>query len=164
MTYTGSRALVVPAEAAEVVALPAGGAFTLLADASGTAGALGANRLTLRAGRDGAKPHYHAFSTELFYVLDGVMEFLVGEEVATVSEGGLVVVPPRVPHAFGATPGADAELLSVLTPGVERFGYFRQLARVQHGLAPFDSLLPEQERYDVHFVDVAAWQSLRSSR
>ncbi|WP_327134179.1 hypothetical protein [Streptomyces sp. NBC_01343] len=39
----------------------------------------------------------------------------------------------------------------MLTPGVERFGYFRTLGRIQHGLAPFEELLPHQERYDVHF-------------
>lgn len=164
MTTTSLPPFVVPAEAAEVVDLPAGGAFTLLADASDTAGALGANRLSMGTGRDGAKPHYHALSTELFYVLAGTIEFLVGDHVETVAEGGLVVVPPRLPHAFGAAPGSDADLLAVLTPGVERFDYFRQLARVQHGWEPFDDLLPEQDRYDVHFVDAARWTSLRSSR
>jgi mannose-6-phosphate isomerase-like protein (cupin superfamily) len=117
---------------------------------------LGANRLTLGPGRDGAKPHYHALSTELFYVLDGTMAFVLGEETATVAKGGLVVMPPGLPHAFGAAPGVGADLLAVLTPGVERFGYFRQLGRVQHGLEPFGGLLPEQERYDVHFVAMAA--------
>jgi quercetin dioxygenase-like cupin family protein len=164
VTATMLPALVVPADAAEVVGLPAGGAFTLLADASDTGGALGANRLTLGPGRDGAKPHYHALSTELFYVLDGAVEFLLDQDVITVTEGGLVVVPPRLPHAFGAAPGTGAELLAVLTPGVDRFGYFRRLGRIQHGLEPFDGLLPEQERYDVHFAAASRWQSLRSSR
>ncbi|MEU1734489.1 cupin domain-containing protein [Streptosporangium sp. NPDC020145] len=153
MTVTGSPAFVMPADAAEVVDLPAGGAFTLLADASHTAGALGANRLRLGRGRDGARLHFHSRSTELFHVLAGDMEFLLGDERVTVSAGGLVVVPPWLPHAFGAAPGSEADVLSVLTPGVERFGYFRRLGRVQHGLEPFDGLLSEQERYDVHFVD-----------
>src|SRR5262245_25908444 len=86
--------LVVHASAAEVVDLPAGGAFTLLADASQTAGALGANRLTLGPGRDGARSHYHALSTELFYVLDGELRFVLEGSVVNVSTGGLVVVPP----------------------------------------------------------------------
>lgn len=164
MTATRSQAIVVPAGAAEIVGLPAGGAFTLLADASHTAGALGANRLTLGTGRDGARPHFHALSTELFYVLAGEMEFLLGHEWATVSAGGLVVVPPRLPHAFGAAPGVEADVLAVLTPGVERFGYFRRLGRIQHGLESFDGLLPEQDRYDVHFVDGDGWQSMRGAR
>ncbi|MFD3991228.1 hypothetical protein [Streptomyces sp. NPDC058583] len=57
-----------------------------------------------------------------------------------------------MPHAFGASPGSTADLLVVLTPGVDRFGYFRSLGRVAHGLETFDHLLSRQERYDVHFL------------
>ncbi|MFC7387938.1 cupin domain-containing protein [Sphaerisporangium rhizosphaerae] len=158
-----TRALVVSAESAQVVDLPGGGAFTLFADASDTGGALGANRLTLGPGREGAKPHYHTLSTEVFHVLGGEMEFLLGEKVTTVAKGGLVIVPPGLPHAFGAAPGTGADLLVVLTPGVERFGYFRRLARVQHGLEPADGLLREQDRYDLHSVDAPAWRTERRS-
>ncbi|KUJ65080.1 cupin [Streptomyces albus subsp. albus] len=146
------QALVVRAEEAEQVPLPHGGAFHLLADASGTGGALGANLLTLGEGATGARPHYHALSTELFYVLDGAMWFTLDGRTTTVTAGGLVSVPPHVPHSFGAAPGSTADLLAVLTPGIDRFGYFRALGRIQHGLAAFESLLPEQDRYDVHFL------------
>jgi hypothetical protein len=82
--------------------------------------------------------------------------------VTTVSAGGLVIVPPKMPHAFGAVPGSTADLLAILTPGVERFGYFRALGRIQRGLESFDTLQPEQERYDVHFLDVTDWQAIRT--
>lgn len=157
-------ALVVRAGAAEHVPLPHGGGFDLLADAADTGGALGANRLALGAGADGARPHFHARSTELFYILDGAVEFSLDGGMTTVTRGGLVVIPPGMPHAFGAAGGATAALLAVLTPGVDRFGYFRALGRVQHGLDTFDSLLPEQDRYDVHFIggaDAAAWDAAR---
>ncbi|MBT2395547.1 cupin domain-containing protein [Streptomyces sp. ISL-100] len=156
-------ALVVGAEEAERVPLPHGGGFRLLADGGQTGGALGANRLTLGEGADGARPHCHSLSSELFYVLDGTVEFLLDGEVATVGHGGVVVVPPRMPHAFGAAPGSDADLLAVLTPGVDRFEYFRALGRIQHGVEAFESLLAEQERYDVHFVDASEWLALRNS-
>ncbi|MEU7990301.1 cupin domain-containing protein [Streptosporangium canum] len=158
-----SGAVVVRAESAEVVELSAGSAFGLLADASGTWGALGVNRLTLGSGAQGAGPHHHTLSSEAFYVLDGVMEFLLGDRVTTVARGDLLVVPPRTPHAFGAAPGSTAEVLVVMTPGVERFGYFRHLGRVAHGQEAADSLLAVQERYDVHFVSSAAWQAARTS-
>ncbi|MDP4505343.1 cupin domain-containing protein [Nonomuraea turcica] len=155
-------ALILEPYDAEYVALPGGGGFQLLADASDTGGALGANRLLLGKGADGARPHHHALSTELFYVLDGTVEFLLDGLLTSVSRGGLVVIPPRMPHAFGATPGSTADLLVVLTSGVDRFGYFRALGRIQHGLEPFDSLLPLQEHYDVHFLDDPAWTAARS--
>jgi quercetin dioxygenase-like cupin family protein len=145
-------ALVVRPEDAERVVLPRGGAFLLLADAAQTGGALGVTHLTLAEGATGARRHFHMRSSELFYVLDGEMEFELDGEVTLVGAGGLVVVPPGMRHAFGAAPGSTAAVLGVLTPGVDRFGYFRALGRIQRGLDSFDSLLPEQERYDVHFV------------
>jgi quercetin dioxygenase-like cupin family protein len=160
MSYLGEAVVVQPQEA-EHVPLPHGGGFRLLADANQTGGALGANRLTLGAGADGARPHLHKLSSELFYVLDGTVEFFLDGAVTAVSAGGVVAVPPGMPHAFGAAPGVTADLIAVLTPGVDRFGYFRALGRIQYGLETFDSLLSEQDRYDVHFVDAAAWQAAR---
>jgi quercetin dioxygenase-like cupin family protein len=146
-TGTGAAPLVVRAADAEDVPLPHAGVFRLLADG----GAAGVNRLSLGAGSAGAPNHFHTRSTELFYVLGGTAEFRLGAEPVLVTEGGLVLVPPRLTHAFGAAPGGGAELLVVLTPGVERFDYFRTLGRIQHGLASFEELLPHQDRYDVHF-------------
>lgn len=151
--FQGAETVVVPEGAAEVVELPAGGALRLLVDAGATGGALGANRLTLGAGAAGAAPHYHALSSELFYVLAGEMKFLLGERLVGVGRGGLVVVPPGTVHAFGAAAGSTADVLVVLTPGVERFDYFRRLGRVARGEDAPGSLLPEQDRFDVHFVN-----------
>ncbi|MFJ6671356.1 cupin domain-containing protein [Actinosynnema sp. NPDC091369] len=142
-----STITVIPADTAELVPLAGDSAFRLLADG----GAFGVNRLTLDVGADGAKPHFHARSSELFHVLDGVLEFR-HERTTTVDRGGLVVVPPGVPHAFGAAPGHPVDLLVVLTPGVERFGYFRHLGRVARGLDTMDALRSQQDRYDVHFT------------
>ncbi|MFJ2931699.1 cupin domain-containing protein [Streptomyces sp. NPDC087219] len=146
------KALVVRSEEAERIRLPHGGGFHLLADARDTGGALGANRLALGEGANGAQSHYHALSTELFCVLDGSVRFTLDGRTTTVTVGGLVSVPPGMPHAFGASPGSTADLLVVLTPGVDRFGYFRSLGRVAHGLDTFDHLLSRQEQYDVHFL------------
>ncbi|MER5726766.1 cupin domain-containing protein [Streptomyces sp. NPDC002138] len=143
--------MVVRAEDAEYVPLPHGGGFTLLTDG----GPLGANRLTLGPGAPGARPHFHARSAELFHVLAGTVEFWLDGAVEAVDAGGVVLVPPGSPHAFGATADGPAELLAVLGSGVARFDYFRTLGRVQHGLQPFTDLLPDQDRYDVHFLDHA---------
>ncbi|MEV7444362.1 hypothetical protein AB0O22_25045 [Streptomyces sp. NPDC091204] len=80
-----------------------------------------------------------------------------GVRTETVRAGGLVGVPPGTVHAFGAAPQQGADLLVVLTPGIDRFGYFRALGRVRRGEEPFESLLPEQDRYDVHFADRVGW-------
>lgn len=133
----------------------------LLADSGSTGGALSTQRVTLTQGADGASPHDHDGSAELFFVLDGAAELLCGEEIVTAGPGDLVVVPPGRPHAFAAVPGCDADLLIVITPGVERFEYFRHLRRVALGEATPQSLLGVQDLYDNHFLRSPAWDAHR---
>ncbi|WP_083255205.1 cupin domain-containing protein [Amycolatopsis orientalis] len=139
---------------AETIESPA---LWLLADSGHTGGLLGANRLYLRAGEPGTKPHFHEKSAEAFYVLDGTLRMLVGTELITVDKGGYVVVPPGVRHAFAAPPELAADVLITLTPGIERFGYFRALPEILRGDLPLDEVDRIHERYDVHFVDAPEW-------
>jgi len=148
---------------AEVVGVPAV-TGRLYADSSATGGALSSQRVTLKHGAAGATPHHHTGSSELFYVISGDAEVLAGERVLTVAEGDLVVVPPGTVHAFAASPGADADLLIILAPGVERFEYFRQLQRIAAGQAPLESILQTQDLYDNHFDDSPVWQQVLTAR
>lgn len=134
----------------------------LLADSSATGGALSTQRVTMAEGADGATPHLHRMSSELFYVLSGSADVLTGDRVITANEGDLVVVPPDTPHAFAATPGQSADLLIVLTPGVERFEYFRHLGRIATGAATAESLLELQDRYDTQFLVSPPWRAARA--
>ncbi|MEV7708960.1 cupin domain-containing protein [Streptomyces sp. NPDC088270] len=129
----------------------------LLADASASKGALSAHRIQLARGADGAVPHRHDRSSELFFVVDGTLQVLVGPKVITAGSGDFLVIPPRCDHAFRATLESTADALIVITPGIERFDYLRQVARIRRGEADRDSLLAEQHRYDTHFVTSPAW-------
>lgn len=81
----------------------------------------------------------------------------MGSELITAGSGDLLVVPPTCDHAFRAAPDSAADALIVITPGVERFDYLRQAARIRRGEADRDSLLTEQARYDTHFVTSPIW-------
>ncbi|MER6115686.1 cupin domain-containing protein [Streptomyces sp. NPDC001743] len=156
-----SSSVIVRSADAEVV----GGAPTtirLLADSSETGGALSTQRVTLAGGADGARPHRHDRSAEMFYMLGGAAQFLSGDEVVTAEPGDLVVVPPGLPHAFAAAPGCDADILIVITPGVERFEYFRHLKRIALGEVTPESLLEVQELYDTYFLGSTAWDGARA--
>lgn len=48
---------------------------------------------------EGAKPHYHKRSTELYYVLEGGGAVLLDGVEHPVSQGSLVHIPPGVIHA-----------------------------------------------------------------
>jgi quercetin dioxygenase-like cupin family protein len=133
----------------------------LLADSNATGGALSVMRTTVGEGTEGARPHTHTKSAELFYVLDGELQILTGDRVITAGKGDLVVVPPTMAHAFATTPGHTADFLIVLAPGLERFGYFRLLERLSRGEAQLSDLLASQELYDNHFLESPAWQAAR---
>jgi len=48
---------------------------------------------------DGAKPHYHKRSTELYYVLDGDGTVTVDGVEHAVGKGSLVHIPPMMVHS-----------------------------------------------------------------
>ncbi len=159
-TTSNHPAVLVRAEEAERIGFPPQ-TVMLLADSPSTGGKLSAQRVTLQGGADGANPHHHASSSELFYVLSGSAQLLAGDRLLLAREGDLAVVPAGLPHAFAAAHDSDADLLIVITPGIERFEYFRHLARIATGQQPPKSLLEVQARYDTFFDDSPAWRRAR---
>lgn len=153
-----SSPLVVRSGKAETLQDGARSLITLLADADATGDALTANKATFAEGSPGAPAHFHTRATEVFYVLDGRMRFLVGDEVRTLERGDFLTVPPHVPHAFAPAPGSTAELLVLFTPGLHRFDYYRLLERVHHGEAGVEEIRASSERYDNHYVDSVLWR------
>ena len=135
------------------------GKVRLLVDSSATDGALSTVRVTLEKGADGARPHRHDRSAEMFYVLEGSLRVLCGPEVLSAEAGDVIVVPPRMPHAFSTQRGSMADLLIVIAPGVERFEYFRQLSRIARGQEPPESLRDVQQLYDTYFLNSPEWEA-----
>ncbi|WP_328398280.1 cupin domain-containing protein [Nocardia sp. NBC_00416] len=136
----------------------------LLIDAEDTGHAVSTLEVTMDRGADGAAPHYHTRSDELFYVADGELQVMVDERIVTVGAGGALVVPRTTVHAFGATPDSGARILIALMPGVQRFGYFRLLERIARKEAALDELAAAQEEYDNHFVDAPQWWAQRHAQ
>jgi mannose-6-phosphate isomerase-like protein (cupin superfamily) len=129
----------------------------LLLDASQTCGAISAHRVRLHSGGNEAGPHHHTRSSELFYVLNGAIDILAGASVRTATEGDLILVPPGVAHAFGAAAGTSGELLVVITPGIDRFEFFRQLERTVRGDVDLAVFMSEQPTYDTYPSASSAW-------
>lgn len=134
----------------------------LYADHDMTGGALSANRAFLPAGADGPPPHYHSTSAELFYLLDGRLRVLAGEEIHEIGAGDFLLIPPRMTHAWAAPAASSADVLVIFTPGIERFDYFRLGDRIRKGLASPREILDSQERFDNHFVDSPIWRQATS--
>jgi mannose-6-phosphate isomerase-like protein (cupin superfamily) len=71
----------------------------------------------LEAGEPGPGAHSHEANEELFYVIDGTMSFLVGEEWVEAPRGSFLRVPAGVTHDFANRGAAPAGALNVFIPG-----------------------------------------------
>lgn len=155
---TGFDALLTRAAEAETCADPSS-VMTLLADTDGPEGGFTTYRSTFAKGAVGAPAHLHTKATELFFVISGSLQVLVGEEVTVLNAGDFLAVPPHTPHAFAAAPGCEADVLFTFTPGMGRFDYLRLLGSVMRGETDPKKIAESSERYDNHYVDSPAWRA-----
>lgn len=93
-----------------------------------------------------AFPHWHEEFEEVFYVLDGQVDYLAGQEWTTAGAGSVVFVPPGVIHAFRNTSDRAARHLVAVAPA-EALGLIEDLAA--GGPGEFETV---HERYRSHFA------------
>jgi mannose-6-phosphate isomerase-like protein (cupin superfamily) len=82
--------------------------------------------------------HVHERLEETWYVLDGELEFRVGEETFAAGPGACVFVPPHVQHAFANRGQAPATFLLMMSPPTHD-RYFVELAEILARKGPPDS-------------------------
>jgi mannose-6-phosphate isomerase-like protein (cupin superfamily) len=71
----------------------------------------------LRPQTEGPGAHSHEANDEIFYVLQGNPEILVGDDWVALEPGSFVRIPAGVMHDFRNTTGEEAGLLNVFIPG-----------------------------------------------
>ena len=77
-------------------------------------------------------PHTHAAHTDFFYVLDGELEFRLGDGTVRVPAGSCVAALPLLVHGFRNPGGAEARFLNLHAPGVWARGQEYGLPRDEH--------------------------------
>lgn len=65
----------------------------------------------------GSPYHVHHGEEEVFYVLEGQLEFVSGERRISGGPGSYVFLPRDVPHGFRVTGSSPARFLILTTPG-----------------------------------------------
>ncbi len=97
---------------------------------------------------DGPPPHIHRDHQELFYVLQGTVEFTIGDAQIPAEAGSLVLVPSNTRHGFRL--GADCKLLGFVAPaGLE--GFFKELgAGMAAGKSQAEIREALEAKYDSH--------------
>jgi mannose-6-phosphate isomerase-like protein (cupin superfamily) len=156
--------IVVPHDDAELLNLP-NNVTRLFAEGQDTGGAFSAIRAGLAPGADGARPHHHTKASELFFVIDGAVDILIGEGIVTARTGDLAVVTPMAMHAFANSSASEPlDLLIIFGPAIERFDYFRLLRDVVAGEKKPEEIYATQERFDNWFSDSPVWTDHRASK
>ncbi|HZR94099.1 MAG TPA: thiamine phosphate synthase [Gaiellaceae bacterium] len=77
-------------------------------------------------------PHVHEHHTDHFFLLDGSLEFRLGDGTARLPEGSCAVAPPLLVHGFRNPGGAEARFLNLHAPGIWARGRTYRLPREQH--------------------------------
>jgi quercetin dioxygenase-like cupin family protein len=94
----------------------------------------------------GVDPHFHKGHSDSFYVLEGEVEFHVGDEVFTAAAGAYVLAPPNVVHWFRNVSDRPVRLLNLHTPG----GFVRYRNELRELRA--QGIEPDRAFYERHDV------------
>jgi quercetin dioxygenase-like cupin family protein len=97
----------------------------------------------------GVAPHFHKGHSDSFYVLEGEVEFHVGDGVVHGGPGTYVLAPSRVVHFFENVSDEPARLLNLHTPG--GFAeYRRELEALRaQGVEPDEAFFERHDIFDV---------------
>jgi mannose-6-phosphate isomerase-like protein (cupin superfamily) len=68
------------------------------------------------AGRE-LEAHVHDSEDDAFYILEGEMTFVFGDEEASAGPGAFVLVPPGVEHGFRNDGDSPVRMLNIHAPG-----------------------------------------------
>jgi mannose-6-phosphate isomerase-like protein (cupin superfamily) len=74
----------------------------------------------------GPSLHRHAYTTELFYILEGTLALTLGEETITATPGASAYIAPGVVHTFFNPTAERVKFLIWITPG-DFAEYFNEL-------------------------------------
>lgn len=96
--------------------------------------------------------HLHQNEDETFHVLEGEVEFQLGDEVVQAIAGTTVYLPRNTPHAFTIVGEAPAKMLIMLMPaGLEK--YFEELSQLASDTPPdMEKLMAISARYGIELL------------
>lgn len=120
-------------EALEVLDMGGGSTLSLKVTGRQSSGLVTVLEGTVDSG--GPPLHVHQAEDEVVIILEGELEYQIGEQRGVVADGGLLWFPRQVPHAVANLSGRPCRFVTVVTPsGIEDF--FRGQRDYISGLAP----------------------------
>ena len=141
-------------EGREIVG-PTGQPMIVKADKATTAGAYALIQYSHAVGAPGPPPHIHREHEEAFYVIEGELTLLIGDNTIAVETGGFAIVPRGVRHSPSNMGSVPVRFFFITSPPMEDF--FIEMSDLMAATSgqPTPSQLREiGERHDSFFVDL----------
>jgi quercetin dioxygenase-like cupin family protein len=105
-------------------------AIRFLVEGQASGGAVAIFEFDVPAGARVPIAHSHDAYEETIYGLEGVLTWTVGGLRTDVGPGEALCIRRGAVHRFDNTRAADARALAIVTPGILRPDYFREMAAV----------------------------------
>jgi quercetin dioxygenase-like cupin family protein len=113
-------------------------AIQFLAEPADTNGALSMFEFTVPPGAKVPMPHYHKEFDEAIYGLQGVMTFTVEGKPLQLGPGDFCFIPRGAVHGFDNVTQSEAKALAVITPGLLKSDFFKEIAALLTAGGPPD--------------------------
>jgi quercetin dioxygenase-like cupin family protein len=120
--------------------------FSFLATGKETDGAFALIHCYFRKGFM-APPHYHKLEDESFYLLEGTIDFHVGDKKFRADAGAFIVLPKNVPHHFNLVSDTAKALLLISPAGFEVFFQEFGIPARTLDLPPIPDTNPREEMF-----------------
>ena len=122
-------------------------------DGTHTRGTLGVAEFAVPPHAPTPPPHIHHAHEEVFYILEGELEFLAGAQTVRASAGTFVMVTIGALHTFSNPTDKPARFLNTFTPALY-IRYFEELSQlIQAGVTPDSQQFTElMARYGTEVV------------
>jgi len=105
-------------------------AIRFLLEGKASGGSVAMFEFDVAAGARVPIAHSHDAYEETIYGLAGVLTFTVDGRKAEIGPGEALCIPRGAIHRFDNFHSAEAKMLAIVTPGVLRPDYFREIAAV----------------------------------
>jgi quercetin dioxygenase-like cupin family protein len=122
--------------------------FSFLVTGKDTNGAFSLTHCYFREGKSFTPPpHYHKFEDESFFILEGEMDFHVGDKKFKAGAGEFVFLSKNVPHHFNIVSKTAKALLLITPAGLEVF--FKEFSAPAQtlDLPPIPESNPQEEEF-----------------
>ncbi|WP_089888932.1 cupin domain-containing protein [Kriegella aquimaris] len=101
----------------------------------------------------GIPPHIHTKEDEIFRVINGQVEILIGSQTTILNKGDIAFAPKNVAHSWKVVGTEKAKMITSAFPaGIEHM--FRELGDLPPGPPDFEEVAAICNRFGIRFLEI----------